>query len=58
MVAAMLGLDTSDYTFEYIASWSGRDNRKTLDASMKRIRETTNILYENIQRNLMTQKKE
>lgn len=58
MVAAMLGLDTSDYTFEYIASWSGKDNKKFLDASMKRIRETANILYEDIQKNLAAQKGE
>lgn len=28
IVATLLGLDTSDYSFEYIAGWNGKDNLK------------------------------
>ena len=30
IVATLLGLDTSDYSFEYIAGWNGKDNLNCL----------------------------
>lgn len=49
MVSHMLGLDTSDYSFEYIAGWEGKNDQKSLDSSMKIIRDTASTLYEEIQ---------
>lgn len=39
-VCSMLGLDTSDYSFGYIAGWSGGKDLKELTASMEVIRKT------------------
>ena len=48
IVATLLGLDTSDYSFEYIAGWNGKDNLKALSAAMKQVQDTANQMYENI----------
>lgn len=39
-VCSMLGLDTSDYSFGYVAGWSTGKNIKELNASMEVIRKT------------------
>lgn len=41
-VCQMLGLDTSDYSFGYVAGWSGDKNVKELNASLETIRKTAN----------------
>lgn len=46
------GMDTSDYSFEYIAGWEGKDNLKTLNHSMSLIMETANKIYDSIISNL------
>lgn len=48
IVATLLGLDTSDYSFEYIAGWNGKDNLKALSAAMKQVQDTANQMYDNI----------
>ncbi len=48
IVATLLGLDTSDYSFEYIAGWNGKDNLKALSAAMKQVQDTANQMYEKI----------
>ncbi|MCB6416072.1 ImmA/IrrE family metallo-endopeptidase [Faecalimonas umbilicata] len=52
IVAYMLGLDTSDYSFEYIARWEGKDDMKRLNASMTIIRDTANSIFDDIQANV------
>lgn len=47
-VCSMLGLDTADYSFEYVAGWSAGKEAKELTASMEVIRKTANGLYERI----------
>ena len=39
-VCSMLGLDTSDYSFGYVAGWSTGKDIKELNASMEVIRRT------------------
>lgn len=51
IVTDMLGLDTSDYSFEYIATWEGKDDMKRLNASMTIIKDTANSIYYDIQAN-------
>ena len=48
IVATLLGLDTSDYSFKYIAGWNGKDNLKALSAAMKQVQDTANQMYDNI----------
>lgn len=45
-VCAMLGLDTTGYSFEYVANWSQGREAKELVASMEIIRKTANLIYE------------
>lgn len=47
-VCAMIGLDTADYSFEYIAGWSSGHDVKELTASMEVVRKTANSIYEGI----------
>lgn len=47
-VCSMLGLDTADYSFEYVANWSAGKEAKELTASMEVIRKTANGLFERI----------
>lgn len=47
-VCAMLGLDTGDYSFEYIAGWSEGKDTKELVSSMEVIRKTATGIYERI----------
>lgn len=47
-VCTMLGLDTSGYSFEYIADWSQGRDAKELTASMEAIRKTANTIYEGL----------
>lgn len=47
-VCNMLGLDTSDYSFGYVASWSKGKEVKELNASMEVIRKTAKELIEQI----------
>ena len=49
MVAAMLGLSTSAYSFEYIAGWNAYKNDiKELTTSMTVIRDVSNQIYDKI----------
>ena len=47
-VCQMLGLDTSDYSFGYIAGWSKGKDVKELSASMETIRETANEIFKRL----------
>ena len=45
-VCQMLGLDTSDYSFGYVAGWSSNKEVKELNASLETIRKTANEIVE------------
>lgn len=47
-VCSMLGLDTSDYSFGYVAGWSTGKDIKELNASMEVIRKTAKDIAEKI----------
>ena len=47
-VCSMLGLDTSDYSFEYVAGWSNGKEVKELNASMEVIRKTAKNIIEGL----------
>lgn len=47
-VCQHLGIDTSDYSFGYIAGWSSGRDKKELKTSMETIRKTTNWLISGI----------
>lgn len=47
-VCRMLGLDTSEYSFGYIAGWSEGKEAKELSASMEVIRKTANKIMEGV----------
>lgn len=47
-VCTMMGLDTSGYSFEYVASWSTGRDVKELVASMEVIRKTAQTIYEGV----------
>ena len=49
IVCSHFGLDTSEYSFTYIASWCESQNMKTLKASMDTIRKTSAGIIENIE---------
>ena len=51
-VCQHLGLDTSDYSFGYIAGWSSTRDTKELKASLERIRSTSDELINEIDKNL------
>lgn len=48
VVCSYLGLDTSDYSFGYIAGWSGDQDTKELKASMEQIRKTAGGFIEKL----------
>lgn len=48
VVSAHLGLDTSDYSFGYIASWSSGKELKELKSALDTIRATAHMLIESI----------
>lgn len=45
-VSTMLGIDTSDYSFDYVASWSKDKSMKELTKSMDTIRKTATKIYD------------
>lgn len=47
-VCQMLGLDTSDYSFGYVAGWSGDKDVKALSASLALIQKTANEIVDGI----------
>ncbi|MBQ5444282.1 MAG: antirestriction protein ArdA, partial [Erysipelotrichaceae bacterium] len=51
-VCQHLSLDTSDYSFGYIAGWSSTRDTKELKASLERIRSTSDELINEIDKNL------
>ena len=51
-VCQHLGLDTSDYSFGYIAGWSSTRDTKELKASLERIRSASDELITEIDKNL------
>lgn len=56
IVSSLLGLDTSEYSFEYIANWAGKDSLKVVNDAMINIKDTANQLYDEIQQNLQQNK--
>lgn len=52
-VCSMLGLDTSDYSFGYVAGWSSGKEVKELNASMEVIRKTAKTIVDGIVRKEM-----
>lgn len=57
-VSSYLGLDTSEYSFAYLASWSSTKDLKELTQSFKVIQDQTDKMIENITQNLETLEKE
>ena len=57
IVSSLLGLDTSEYSFEYIANWAGKYNLKAVNKTLENIKDTANQLYDEIQQNLQQNKK-
>lgn len=55
MVASYYGLDTSEYSFEYIASWAGSEDVKILKESLSAIQETAAVITEKIDSLLETE---
>ena len=51
VVCNHFGLDTSEYSFSYIASWSSGKNMKELRASMDTIRKTSADMIGQIEKN-------
>lgn len=47
-VCSMLGLDTSDYSFGYVAGWSSGKEVKELSDSMETIRQTAKTIFEGL----------
>lgn len=56
-VCQHLGIDTSDYSFGYIAGWSSGKDKKELRESMETIRKTANYLIYKIEKALAETKK-
>lgn len=52
-VCQHLGIDTSEYSFGYIAGWSSGKDKKELKASMETIRKTTNHMMSGIEKSFM-----
>ena len=52
-VCQHLGIDTSEYSFGYIAGWSSGKDKKELKASMETIRKTTNHMMMGIEKSFM-----
>lgn len=52
-VCQHLGIDTSEYSFGYIAGWSSGRDKKELKASMETIRKTTNHMMMGIEKSFM-----
>lgn len=48
VVSNALGLDTSDYSFEYIGSWTGGREMKELQQSMSTIQKTAQMLIDKL----------
>lgn len=57
-VCSFFGLDTSDYSFPYIAGWSGSMEMKELRSSMEFIRKTAGLLIDGITENIEKLQKE
>ena len=55
-VSSYLGLDTSDYSFGYIGSWSKGRELKELQQKMELIRKTANTIIADIEKELMSLK--
>lgn len=49
VVSNYFGIDTSDYSFDYIADWSSSFELKELSASLDRIQKEANILIQGIE---------
>lgn len=49
VVSNYFGIDTSDYSFDYIANWSSSFELKELSASLERIQKEANILIQGIE---------
>ena len=55
VVANYFGIDTSSYSFDYISSWQDKENAEVKN-SLNTIQETSNMLIENIKKNLGLEK--
>ena len=49
IVSSYFGIDTSDYSFDYIANWSSSYELKELSASLDRIQKEANIMIQGIE---------
>ena len=52
VVCQYLGLDTSEYSFGYISSWSSGKDVKELKASLETIRSTSNEMIDAVEQKL------
>ena len=53
VVCQYFGLDTSDYSFGYIAGWSSGKGTPELKASLENIRNTSNEIISNVEQILI-----
>lgn len=58
VVCQHFGIDTSDYSFGYVATWSASRELPELKASLQTIRDATSSLIDEIQENLASLQKE
>ncbi len=56
VVCNHFGLDTSDYSFGYVAGWSSNRNMEELKKSMNTIRDTSNRLINEIEKAMLLEK--
>ena len=50
IVSNYLGIDTSDYSFNYVAGWSGEKDTKTLKAEMSKITDTAKKIINSLEK--------
>jgi len=55
VVCEHLGIDTSDYSFGYIASWSGSKDLPELQSSLERIQKQSDDLIERVDKSVLEQ---
>ena len=57
IVSNYFGIDTSDYSFGYIANWSSDKELKELESSLQLISNTSNIIIDSIKKSMKNRQK-
>ena len=50
IVSNYLGIDTSDYSFTYVAGWSGEKDTKVLKSEMSKITDTAKTIINHLEK--------